>query len=545
MLGLMQDRPLLISSLIDHAARWHGRSAIVSRLPDGSIYRTNYAELGARSKRLARALLRLGVKRADRVGTLAWNTHRHMELYYAVSGIGAIIHTVNPRLFPEQIDYIINHAEDEYLFADVTFAPLIEGLIPKLKTLKAVVWLCGRDQMPVFKGGPSLCYEDLLAQESDDFEWPQFDERTASGLCYTSGTTGNPKGVLYSHRSSVLHSFLVCAKDGLNLGQQDSALVIVPLFHVNAWGVPHAAAMCGAKLVLPGPMLDGKSVFELLRDESCNLTLGVPTVWIALFQYLDANPHLDLSALRLERVVIGGSAAPRAIIERFRDQLGAFVVHAWGMTETSPLGTVGNLKREHLGLSVEERTRIQMKQGRAQYGVDMKIVDDEGRELPRDGKATGLLKVRGPWITSGYFRAEGPPNIDEEGWFATGDVASLDPDGYMQITDRAKDIIKSGGEWISSIDLENAAVGHPAVAEAAVIGVAHSKWQERPLMILVPKAGARIDKQEMMAFLSERVAKWWLPDDIVTVESLPHTATGKLLKSKLREQFGEYKLPTD
>lgn len=545
MLGLMQDRPLLISSLIDHAAMWHGQSEIISRLADGSIHRTTYSELALRAKRLAKALLRLGVKMGDRVGTLAWNTHRHMELYYAVPGIGAVIHTVNPRLYPEQIAYIVNHAEDGYLFADLSFVPLLEKLAPEFKTVKGIILLAERHEMPDTKIPNLVCYEDLLAAESSEFEWPQFDERTASGLCYTSGTTGNPKGVLYSHRSSLLHSFGVCSKDSLGLGNEDAALVIVPLFHVNAWGVPYAAAMSGAKLVLPGAQLDGKSIFELLRDEGCNLTLGVPTVWLGLFQYIDANPGLDLSALRLERVIIGGSAAPRAMIERFRNDLGAFVVHAWGMTEMSPLGTVGNLLSKHQTLSPDAQTDIQIKQGRAQFGVEMKIVDDAGRALPHDGKAFGLLKVHGPWITSGYFKGEGGDVLDQDGWFSTGDVATLDPDGFMQITDRAKDVIKSGGEWISSIDLENAAVGHPAIQEAAVIGVQHAKWQERPLLIAVKKKGAELDKPGLLSFLEGCVAKWWLPDDVIFVDELPHTATGKLLKTKLREQFKDYRFPED
>jgi fatty-acyl-CoA synthase len=544
MRGLIQERPLLISSLIEYAALYHGDTEIVSRTIEGPIHRYTYRALHRRSKQLANALTALGVKMGERIGTLAWNGYRHMELYYGVSGMGAVLHTVNPRLFPEQIDYIVNHAEDSYLFFDLTFAPLIEKLVPLLKTVKGFVAMTDRAHMPAAKIPNLLCYEDLINAHSDDYEWPHFDENTASSLCYTSGTTGNPKGVLYAHRSTVLHSFCVCTKDGLGLSSQDVGLIIVPLFHANAWGIPYAAAMCGAKLVLPGAQLDGKSVFELVVGEKCNFSAGVPTVWLMFFQYLDQNPGLDLSGVKLERVVIGGSAAPRAMIERFWKQFGTFVVHAWGMTEMSPLGTTGNLLAKHAALSPEQRTDVQVKQGRAVYGVDMKIVDDEGKELPRDGKAFGDLKVRGPWITGGYFKGEGGRILDDDGWFTTGDVATLDPDGYMQITDRAKDVIKSGGEWISSIDLENAAMGHPAVQEAAVIGVPHPKWQERPLLIVIRKKGVEVTRDEMLKFLEGRVAKWWLPDDVAFVDELPHTATGKLLKTKLREDFKSYKLPT-
>jgi len=546
MLGLIQDRPLLISSLIEFAALYHGRTEIVTRSVEGPIHRYTYADLAMRSKQLANALTKLGCKLGDRVGTLAWNTYRHFELYYGVSGMGAVLHTVNPRLFPEQIDYIVNHAEDSYLFFDLTFAPLVEKLAPKLKTVKNFVLLTDRAHMPKDCAIPNLlCYEDLIGAESSDYAWPEFDERTASSLCYTSGTTGNPKGVLYSHRSTVLHSYAVCQRDGLNLGSADSALVIVPLFHANAWGVPYGACMSGAKLVFPGPALDGKSVYELLRDEKCNFSLGVPTVWLAFFQYIDQNPTLDVKKdILLERVVIGGSAAPRAMIERFAKQFNSFVIHAWGMTEMSPLGTTGNLLKKHMDMPLDKRIDVQSKQGRTVYGVDIKITDDEGKELPRDGVAFGNVKVRGPWITKGYFRGEGGNVIDKDGYFTTGDVATLDPDGYMQITDRSKDVIKSGGEWISSIDLENAAVGHPAVQEAAVIGVAHAKWQERPLLLVIKKQGQDVSREAMLDFLESRVAKWWLPDDVVFVNELPHTATGKLLKTKLREQFKDHKLPT-
>ncbi|WP_374303584.1 3-(methylthio)propionyl-CoA ligase [Ferrovibrio sp.] len=546
MLGLIQDRPLLISSLIEFAALYHGNTEIVTRTVEGPIHRYTYRDLNHRSKQLANALTRLGVKMGDRIGTLAWNTYRHFELYYGVSGMGAVLHTVNPRLFPEQIDYIVNHAEDQYLFFDLTFVPIVEKLASQLKSVKGFVLMTDAAHMPKDSKIPNLlCYEDLIGKESGTFDWPVFDEKTASSLCYTSGTTGNPKGVLYSHRSTVLHSYAVCQRDGLNLGSADSALVIVPLFHANAWGVPYGACMSGAKLVFPGPALDGKSVYELLRDEKCNFSLGVPTVWLAFFQHIDANPSLDAKTdIKLERCVIGGSAAPRAMIERFAKQFNCFVIHAWGMTEMSPLGTTGNLLKKHADLPLEKRLDVQAKQGRTVYGVEIKITDDAGNELPRDGKAFGDVRVRGPWITAGYFKGEGGNVLDKDGWFTTGDVATLDPDGYMQITDRSKDVIKSGGEWISSIDLENAAVGHPAVQEAAVIGVAHAKWQERPLLLVIKKAGQETTKDELMAFLEGKVAKWWLPDDIVFVTELPHTATGKLLKTKLREQFKDHKLPT-
>ncbi|MEQ8349476.1 MAG: 3-(methylthio)propionyl-CoA ligase [Sneathiellaceae bacterium] len=546
MLGLMQKEPLLISSLIKYAALYHGETEIVTRTVEGPIHRYTYRDLHARSQRLANALTRLGVSQGDRIGTLAWNTYRHMELYYGVSGMGAVLHTLNPRLFPEQIEYIANHAGDRFLFVDLTFLPLLEGLADKLTGVKGYVVMTDRAHMPADCKLPNLlCYEDLLAAESEDYDWPEFDENTASSLCYTSGTTGNPKGVLYSHRSTVLHSFAVCMRDCLGLSSYDNALIIVPLFHANAWGIPYAAAMCGAKLVFPGAKLDGESVCDLLQTEACNFSLGVPTVWLMFFQYLDAHPELDVkSAIKLERVVIGGSAAPRAMIERFWNQLGAYVVHAWGMTEMSPLGTTGTLLPKHSKQSDKERFDVQSKQGRVVYGVETKIVDDDGAELPRDGKAFGNLMVKGPWITAGYFKGEGGEILDANGFFNTGDVATLDPDGYMQITDRAKDVIKSGGEWISSIDLENAAVAHPAVAEAAVIGVHHAKWQERPLLICVKKPGQEVDRAQMLAFLDGKIAKWWMPDDVVFVEQLPHTATGKLLKTKLRQDFADHKLPT-
>lgn len=539
MRALMQERQLLISSLIEHAALNHPLTEIVSRNCDGETVRLNYSQLRSRAAKIAKALMALGVQGGDRVATLAWNTHRHMELYFGVSGLGAVLHTVNPRLFPEQIEYIINHAEDGILFFDATFGELVARLRPKLKFTTVLVVMTDRANMP--EGlEDCLCYEDLIAGQDDRLDWPQFEETRASSLCYTSGTTGNPKGVLYSHRSTVLHSFTACSSDGLKLSSRDCVLLAVPLFHVNAWGIPYAAAMCGAKLVLPGLWLDGKNLYELAVNEGCTMSLGVPTVWLGFLKYLDDHPDLDLSRLRFERIVIGGSAAPRAIIQRLHEKLGAYTIQAWGMSETSPLGTIGNLLPQHDSLSLDEQFTLRAKQGRAIYGVELRITDENNRPLARDGTVTGDLKVRGPWVAAGYFKGEGGDVLDEDGWFATGDVASIDPQGFVQITDRSKDVIKSGGEWISSIDLENAAVAHPAVQEAAVIGLPHPKWQERPLLLVIPKPGVAVEGAEILDFLAERVARWWLPDDVIFVEELPHTATGKLQKNRLREQFKDF-----
>ena len=546
MQGLMQQHPLLLSGLIDHAAAFHGEREIVSHLVDGSTHRSNWREVQQRAKRLANALTTLGVQPGSRVATLAWNTHRHMELYFGVSGMGAVTHTVNPRLFPEQIVYILNHAEDGYIFFDTSFADLLAGLAPQLPHAKGFVAMCRRDQMPAVSLPNLLCYEDLLEAASPQYTWPRFDENTASSLCYTSGTTGNPKGVLYSHRSTVLHSFTACTADGLGLSARDSVLLVVPLFHVNAWGIPYAGAMCGAKLVLPGPNLSGENIWRLLREERFNFSVGVPTVWLGLFDYIERNrDKLDLSEIALNRVVIGGSACPRAMIEKFETLFGAYVIHAWGMSETSPLASIGALLDKHRGIDLQQRFDIQAKQGRAIYGVDIEIFGEDGKPLPHDGVAFGDLKARGPWVASGYYRADGDSVLDAKGWFPTGDVATLDADGFVQITDRSKDVIKSGGEWISSIDLENAAVGHPAVQEAAVIGVAHKRWQERPLLLILLKAGQTASREDILGFMEGKVAKWWMPDDVVFVDALPHTATGKLQKLKLREQFRGYALPTD
>ena len=541
MQGLMQGHPLMISSLLEHARRYHPDTEIVSKTCEKTIVRSSYRTLSQRAKQLAQALLSMGVKPGDRVATLAWNTHRHLELYFAVSGIGAVLHTVNPRLFPEQIDYIINHAEGVALFFDITFGDLVGDLAPSLKHVKHFVAMTDADHL----GGmpeKAVAYEDLIAPHDGNYEWPVFDENTASSLCYTSGTTGNPKGVLYSHRSTYLHSLLVCQMDGLQLSSADSTLLVVPLFHVNAWGVPYASALCGAKLVLPGPQLDGKSLYDLAVAENCTFSLGVPTVWLGFFKHLETDAAADPAKLSLKRVVIGGSAAPRSIIEKFHD-IGVFVIQAWGMSETSPVATVGNLLPKHRDYPVEKQVDIQVLQGRAMCGVELRVVDEDGNEIPTGNGQSGDLQVRGPWVTAGYFKGEGGGVLDKDGWFSTGDVARLDADGYVQITDRSKDVIKSGGEWISSIDLENAAMAHPEIDEAAVIARPHPQWQERPLLIVVRKQGSNVSGADILAFLSERVVKWWLPDDVAFVDELPHTATGKLQKMKLREQFADYVLP--
>jgi fatty-acyl-CoA synthase len=541
MFGLMQARGLLISSLIEHAAMYHAGTEIVSRTIEGPVHRTNWAELAERSRKIAGALDRLGVAQGERIATLAWNGFRHMELYFGVSGSGRVLHTVNPRLFAEQLEYIINHGGAHYLFFDLSFVGLVESLAPRLTHLRGLVVMTDRAHMPSIPAYDLLCYEDLVGAESPTYAWPSLDENRASTLCYTSGTTGNPKGVLYSHRSTLLHSFATVAVDGLGLSAKDSVFLVVPLFHANAWGIPYGAAMCGAKLVLPGARLDGESVWDLLTAEACTMSAAVPTVWLNFFEYIEKNrDRLVLSQIRLQRVVVGGSAAPRAIIEAFDRLCGAFVVHAWGMTETSPLATVCQPLARHAHLEPAGRYTLQQSQGRAFFGVELKITGSDGEELPRDGIAFGDVKVRGPWITAGYFRGEGGQVLDEDGWFATGDVATLDPDGYLRLVDRSKDVIKSGGEWISSIDMENAALLYPGVLEAAVIGVAHPKWAERPLLLLRCAPDARIITSEVREFLAGKFARWWLPDDVVLVDSLPHTATGKLLKTKLREQFSSH-----
>jgi fatty-acyl-CoA synthase len=543
MLGLMQHQSLLVSSLLEHACRSHPDQEIVSCTAEGPVQRSTYAGIGRRARRMANALTALGVQPGQRVATLAHNGYRHMELYFAVSGMGAVLHTINPRLYAEQIAYIVKHADDQYLFFDTVFAPLLEKLAPELPGVKGFIAMADRAHMPDVDLPNLMCFEELLEAADEHFDWPALDENSAASLCYTSGTTGNPKGVLYSHRSTVLHAMAVCSVDGLAISSADTALVVVPMFHVNAWGMPYAGAICGARLVLPGARLDGKSVYELMRDERVTIALGVPTVWLMLFRHIDGAGCSPVHDLCLQRVVIGGAAAPMAMIERFERDFCAVVIHAWGMTELSPLGTVCRLQPRHAFLPEEARRRVQARQGRPVFGVSLKIVDDAGVRLPHDGIAAGNLMVRGPWVARAYFGEPDAMQLDDEGYFATGDVATIDADGYMLITDRAKDVIKSGGEWISSIDLENAAMGHPGILEAAVIGIAHPTWQERPLLIAVRKPGSEVGAEELIAHLSGRVARWWLPDDAVFVDELPHTATGKVLKMRLREDFRDYRLP--
>ncbi len=541
LMGQMMSQPLLISSLIQHADRYYGSVEIVSRRVEGDIHRYTYHDCHRRSRQLANVLDKFGVKIGERVATLAWNGYRHMEAYYAVSGSGAVLHTINPRLHPEQIAYIANHAEDQYLFFDMNFLPLVEAVAPLAKTIKGYVMLCERDRMPAETKIPNLlCYEDLLADSSDQYTWPLFDENSASSLCYTSGTTGNPKGALYSHRSTVLHSFASALPDALNVSARDVVLPVVPMFHVNAWGLPYSVPLTGAKLVFPGPALDGKSVYELFEQEQVTFSAGVPTVWLGLLTYVAQN-NLKFSSFK--RTVIGGSACPPAMMKTFRNEYGVDVVHAWGMTEMSPLGTTCTLLAKYEKLPEEAKQAKLEKQGRAIYGVDMKIVDDAGKELPWDGKTYGNLLVKGPWVIESYFKQEGG-SVLEDGWFPTGDVAVIDEDGYMQITDRSKDVIKSGGEWIGTIDLENIAVAHPSVLQAACIGIAHPKWDERPLLVVVKKPGMEVSRDELLQFFEGKIAKWWTPDDVVFTDALPIGATGKILKNKIRDTYREYKLPT-
>ncbi len=541
MYGQMMQQPLLISTLLLHAERHHGDQQIVSRRVEGDLHRYTYRDLAARARRMANALAVLGIGDGDRVATLAWNGYRHMELYYAVSGSGAVLHTMNPRLHTDQLVYIADHAADNVLFFDVSFLPIVAAMAGRATTIKAFVAMTDREHMPKEPAIPNLfCYEDLIETASDQYQWPLLDENAASSICYTSGTTGNPKGVLYSHRSTLLHSYAGALPDSLNCSARDAILPVVPMFHVNAWGLPYIACMVGAKLVFPGPALAGKPLYELIEAERVTMSAGVPTVWQGLLSH--AEQH-GLTFTTMNRTVIGGSACPPAMIEKFQDTYGVQVLHAWGMTELSPVGTVCALKAKHSSAPKCDRDAVQAKQGRAVFGVDMKIVGAEGQDLPWDGEATGDLLVRGPWIVSAYFKGEGG-NPLRDGWFPTGDVAKIDADGYMQITDRSKDVIKSGGEWIGSIDLENIAMAHPGVALAACIGVRHPKWDERPLLVVQKKPGAEVSRDELLKFYEGKIAKWWTPDDVAFVDVIPLGATGKVLKTKLREQFQDHCLPT-
>jgi 3-(methylthio)propionyl---CoA ligase len=540
MLGLMQSQPLLISSLIDFADRHHGDTEIVSRRVEGDMHRSTWRGVAGGARQVANALDGMNLLFSDRVATLAWNGYRHLELYFGVSGSGRVLHTLNPRLHPDQVAWIANHAEDQVLCFDMTFLPIVQAVHAKCTTIRHYVALCDADKLPADTGIPNLVsYEQWIAGQPTTYQWPSFDENSASSMCYTSGTTGNPKAALYSHRSTILHAYAAALPDVMCLSARDSVLPVVPMFHVNAWGIPYSAALVGAKLVFPGPALDGKSVYELMEAEKVNYSAGVPTVWQMLLGHLKAN---DLRFSSLKRTVIGGSACPPAMIHAFRDEYGVEVLHAWGMTEMSPLGTLCTLKNKHLAMSPDEQMKIRLKQGRAIYGVDMKIVDEHGKDLPWDGKAFGDLYVKGPWTVREYFKGEGgDPLVD--GWFPTGDVATIDPEGYMQITDRSKDVIKSGGEWISSIDVENIAVAHPAVAMAACVGMKHPKWDERPIIAVVKKPGAALTREELLKFYEGKIAKWQVPDDVVFVDAIPLGATGKMLKTRLREMLKDYRLP--
>jgi 3-(methylthio)propionyl---CoA ligase len=541
MLGLMQNQPLLISTLIDFAERHHGGVEIVSRRIEGDIHRYTWRDVAVRARQVAHALDGMNLLFSDRVATLAWNGYRHLEIYFGASGSGRVLHTINPRLHPDQIAWIANHAEDQVLCFDLTFLPLVQAVHARCPAIRQYVALCDADKLPKDCGVPNVVsYEAWIGKQPTEYPWPTFDENSASSMCYTSGTTGNPKAALYSHRSTLLHAYAAALPDVMCLSARDSVLPVVPMFHVNAWGIPYSAALTGAKLVFPGAAMDGKSIYELLEAEKVSYAAGVPTVWQMLLGHMKTN-NLRFSSLK--RTVIGGSACPPAMINAFREDYGVEVLHAWGMTEMSPLGTLCTLKNKHLTMSPEEQMKIRLKQGRAIFGVDLKIVGEDGKELPWDGKTPGDLYVKGPWVLREYFKGEGgDPLVD--GWFPTGDVASIDPDGYIQITDRSKDVIKSGGEWISSIDVENIAVAHPAVAMAACIGMRHPKWDERPIIAVVKKPGAEVTREELLKFYEGKTAKWQIPDDVVFVDAIPLGATGKMLKTRLREMLKDYQLPT-
>ncbi|MDH6230142.1 fatty-acyl-CoA synthase [Mesorhizobium soli] len=542
MLGLMQEWPLLCHKILDHAGTQHPHREIVSRSVEGPIVRTTYGELRGRALKVAQRLEREGYERGDRIATLAWNTARHIEAWYGIMGMGAVYHTLNPRLFPEQIVWIMNHAEDRALFVDLTFLPLVEKIAASVPTLWQVIVMTDAAHMPLTSLSNAVPYEEWLGEADGDFRWVALDENAAAGMCYTSGTTGEPKGVVYSHRSNVLHAMMACMPDAMGISTRDVVLPVVPMFHANAWGLAQSAPMIGAKLVMPGGRMDGASIYELLDTEKVSFTAAVPTVWLMLLQHLEETGK---KLPYLKKVVIGGSACPRIMAKKFQDNYDVEVVHAWGMTEMSPLGSLCTMKPEYARLEGETRLDIEEKQGHAPFGVEMIVTDDNDRPQPWDGKTFGRLKVRGPAVARAYYGGAGKEQFDEEGWFDTGDVAHIDPNGYMQITDRAKDVIKSGGEWISTIELENLAVGHPDVAEAAVIGVRHSKWDERPLLVVVRKQGREPGKADILGFMKDKVPKWWLPDDVAFVDEIPHTATGKIQKSTLRKQFSDYRLPTD
>ncbi len=541
MKGLMQDWPLTCNRIIDHAAIQYPNRKVISRSVEGPIVETTYKQIRERALKVAQRLAKEGIKKGDRVATLAWNTARHLEVWYGILGAGAVYHTVNPRLFAEQIIYIVNHAEDKIIFVDLTFVPILEKLADKLPTLSKYIVLTDKAHMPQTALKNAVAYEDWIAEADGNFKWVDVDENDAAGMCYTSGTTGNPKGVVYSHRSNVLHALAASVPDVIGLSSRDVVLPVVPLFHANSWSLAFSAPMTGASMVMPGAKLDGASIYELLDTYQVSVTAAVPTVWLMLLQHLEAN---KLKLPHLKRVLIGGSACPRAMMQKFQDVYDVQVTHAWGMTEMSPIGTAGSLKPEVAHLKGDAELDVKEKQGFSIFTVEMKITDDEDNELPWDGVKFGRLKVRGPAVASAYFKGEGGNILDREGFFDTGDVATIDPMGYMKITDRAKDVIKSGGEWISSIDLENVAVGHPDVAEAAVIGVAHPKWDERPLLIIVPKKDKKPTREEMLQFMEGKIAKWWMPDDVIFVDEIPHTATGKILKTALRDKFGSHQLPS-
>ncbi len=541
MFGQMQDVPLLVNRILDHALVNHGEREIVSRLVEGNIHRETYADAHLRARKLSQALQTLGMGVGDVVATMAWNTHRHFEAWYGITGVGGIYHTLNPRLFPEQLSYIINHAEDKIILTDLTFVPVLEGIEKDIPNVKAIIIMTDAAHMPETSLKNVLCYEDLIDSNNGDFNWVEVDERAPSGMCYTSGTTGNPKGVCYTHRSNVLHTLTSLSNDVMGLSSMDSVMPVVPMFHANAWGLAFSAPAVGSKIVNPGPNMDGESIYQLLTEEEVTFSAAVPTVWLMLLQHMEAN---NLKLPKLNNVTIGGSAVPRMMLEKFERDYGVMVKHAWGMTELSPLGSIASFKSGMEHMSFDEQMDIKVKQGRPPYLVEMKITDDEGNELPRDGKAFGHLMVRGPFIVGEYVKGDGGQILDKDGFFDTGDVATLDPLGFMQITDRAKDVIKSGGEWISSIEIENIAVGFDKLQETAVIGVEHPKWDERPLLIVVKNPGVEVTKEEVLAYLDGKIAKWWMPDDVVFVDEIPHTATGKIQKLTLRQQFADYTLPT-